>query len=59
MKMTMIIFKNILLVLLNHYGLNKTCANGQKNHVILIHMNIGSVNKKKTGQDVHLYFKLM
>lgn len=46
-------------VLLDHYGLNETFANGQRNLVTLIHMSIGNAKKKKTGPDVHLYFKYM
>jgi len=51
--------KKMITVLLNHYGLSEMCANGQKSLVLLLHMNIGSANKKQTGVDVHLYFKYM
>lgn len=58
MKMMMITFKKMRIVLLNHYGLNEMFANGQKNHVTLLHMNIGNLNKKKTGPDALLYFNI-
>jgi len=49
----------MITVLSNHYGLNEMCVNGQKSLVLLLPMNIGSVNRKETGADVHLYFKYM
>lgn len=55
----MIQSKKMKTVLSNRYGLNEMCANGQKNLVLLLRMNIGSANKKETGADVHLYFKYM
>jgi len=49
----------MITVLSNQYGLNEMFANGQKSLVLLLHMNIGSANKKEIGADVHLYFKYM
>lgn len=55
----MIQSKKMITVLSNQHGLNEMYANGQKSLVLLLHMNIGSANKKETGADVHLYFKYM
>lgn len=58
MKMMMTLSKRMKTVLLNHYGLNEIFVNGQKNHVILLHTSIGSLNENKTGPDALLYFNI-
>lgn len=56
--MMMTLSKKMKTVLSSHYGLNEIFVNGQKNHVTLLHMNIGSLNKKKIGLDALLYFNI-